>query len=106
MKELTVSMVANPGCAAGMDVGRYNACEAWFQIDPESFMDHVHLRLYDHRSHRSVLHRNGTGWARAWDADAPADGSEKFVQLSGISEMTIDEIHKLIVAQLLEATPA
>jgi hypothetical protein len=100
-------MIANIGCVAALSIGRWNSCEASSRFDLEQDRLHVHLRFSDLKSRPSMPHTNGTRWARAYDEEGQSDGSEKFVKLSGIAEdMSVDELERLIIAQLLEATPA
>ncbi len=105
---LTISQIANTGCAAALSIGRWNACEAWTQCDLSEDAEHIGLRFYDRNSRRSMMHTNGIRWALAWDEGGTADGSEKFIRLSvsGIFEMPIQDLEQLIIGQLLEATSA
>jgi hypothetical protein len=100
-KELTVSALANIGCAAGLEIGRWNACTAWTIYEVDSDKERVFLRLHDRMQSlplsRIIL------VAQSYDINAPADGTVKEFELpyAGLS-MSAWDVKEWLIPQLLE----
>lgn len=85
---ITLSMLSNLGVVHGMDLGRFNACEVWYDYD----QDLIQVNLTD----RTLPRRWPKGrseWCYSWDEDAPADGSLCEAHFASvILEMSVDDI--------------
>ena len=101
-QEITISMLANVCCSEGMSVGRWNACTAWKQYDLKTAKDRAFIRLHS-LTDSPPLSRTVDSIARAYDLDAPADGTEKVFELpEQMLAQQVSSIIEWLTPQLLE----
>jgi hypothetical protein len=101
---LTVLNLSQIGLNAALDVGRWNACTAWAYYSVSTDSERAFLRLHP-RTDTTPLSRS-IPVSRAYDMDAPADGSELSLELpSGALEWSAFDVKKWLVPKLLELVP-
>lgn len=100
-KPMTLSMIANLGVMVGIDIGRWNCCDVWSWFDLEADKERINVRFHGMCNNEPLLHT--VGMCRAWDMDAPSDGSEKRLELPMyIMQFSATAVRAYLVEQCLE----
>lgn len=103
---LTVSVLANVGLIAGLDLG-FNACEVERWLDSETFELRLVFKFGDRDEMNRPRLRTPCEWGRAYDMDASCIRDRRLVEMPhSIVDLSTNTIAAQLTAALLELIPS
>jgi hypothetical protein len=104
--QLTVSMLANVGLMAALDLG-FNACEVERWLDSETFEPRLVFKFGDRDEMRRPRMRTPCEWWLAYDCDASCIRDRRLVEMPhSIVDYPTNDIAAKLTAALLELIPS
>lgn len=103
---LTVSMLANVGLMAAMDLG-FNACEVEMWLDSETFERRLAFKFGDRDQMARPRMRTPCEWGRAYDLEASCFRDPRRIEMPySVVDGTTNDLAAKLTTALLELIPS